>query len=159
MSESTNCGPCCPITGCSIQKLLFSTIVAFLIIFGFEWAFHTICMMDDYIATAELWRDEAGMQELFHISLISQFMRAFAIAAILCMFFKTSAKGATGKGIRIGLILGLLSGGCAFGSYAYMPLPIDIPLKWLGGEIILNIIIGAVIGAMHQKCCSKKESA
>ncbi len=151
-------GMCCPVTGCPAKYVLMATIATFILIFLFEWLFHGILMMPDYEATAELWRDEQGMRELFHFSLISQFLRAMAIASLFCWITKNDCDSLSiATGVKIGLLIGLLSGAGMLGSYAYTPIPLDMAIKWFIGEIVLGVIIGAMLAGAACCVCKKKK--
>ncbi len=147
----------CPICGCPVKDVLIATILAFLVIFLFEWGFHGVYMMPDYEATKELWRSPEAMQELFHFSVIGQLIRALAVGGLFCWASKSCAIRCPSKGTKFGLLIGLLSAGMSVGSYAWMPVPLEIPLKWAAGEIVMGVVIGVVLAVAFRKM--KKDAA
>lgn len=152
---------CCSMKQCC--SFLLPAIAVFITIFVFEWVFHGILMKSSYEATAALWRPEAAMQSMFWVCITRQAVMALAIAALyvcskgLCadMTCKTSR---TKKGLKFGFLVGLLLGISQFGAYAYLPIPLNLALSWLGGEIVLGLLIGLVLSL---GCClmKKKENA
>lgn len=147
-------GMCCPITGCPIKHILFTTAVAFFVMFGFEWVFHGIYMMPDYEATASLWRSEAEMQELFHICLIRKALMALAIGGLFCWL----GKGCGGikcpvKGAKFGLLIGLMLGASMFGSYLWIPIPMDMAIKWLVGDMLMGVLVGGILAITCRMVC------
>ena len=154
MGKETIEGACCPLTGCPIKKLVWSWLAIFLTIFAYEWVFHGMYMMADYAATAEMWRDETAMQELFHVALIRQAIVAFIIAALYGWATSTQHGCCTKFDIKFGLMIGLLFGITSFSVYAYMPIPYEMALKWLIGETLMGLIIGVVLSFVG-KCCKK----
>jgi len=139
---------------CCVKGFILPVIAVFATIFGFEWAFHGIHMMPYYEATAELWRDQATMESLFHISLIRQAVTAVLLVLLYCWISKgCCCGGGTIKvGATFGLLIGLLLGIWDFGAYAWLPVPISIPLHWLGGSVIMGITVGVVL-AFFKRCC------
>lgn len=147
----------CPITGCPIKKVVLSTLVAFVVIFAFDYVFHSIYMMPDYLATAQLWRSPEEMKDYFQFITIAQFMRAFGYAGLFALLCKCTGGCNYALGIRFGLITGILIGACSIASHAYMPVPLHIPLKWLGGEIVQAVLVGIALTMFNRHksgCCS-----
>ncbi len=160
---STDKGSCstekgkCPITGCCMMKGLMVIAAAFVALFAFEWVFHGQIMMDQYRATAAMWRPEAEMQNYWWVCVIRNLVTACIFACLYCRLCMNCCEGAcpVGKGIKLGAKLGLLLGVAAFGHYAWMPIPMNMALAWLAGETVKGMFVGAVIGMMF-KCCKKK---
>ncbi len=153
--ECSTEGMSCPLTGCPIRKVILAWIVVFATIFCYEWAFHGMYMMPDYLATAELWRDNVAMQALGHIGLIRIAVMAFVIAGLYCWVARAEHGCCTKFGIKYGAMIGLLLGIKSFGTYVYMPIPYEMAVKWLIGEVLMGVLIGVVLSFVG-KCCSKK---
>jgi len=152
-------GMCCPISGCPIKKVAILAIAAFATIFGFQWLYHGVYMMSDYQATAAMWRPEEQMKDFMHICMISKGLMALAASGLFCMAMKSSCGSPCPvKGAKIGLLIGLLLGAASFSSYAWLPFEtMDIPLKWLAGDVLMGVIVGAVLGLVSRMC--KKDCA
>lgn len=159
--ESKEGGMCCPISGCPIKHVLAATVVAFVMMMGFDFLYHGQYMMSDYRATASLWRPEADMQKYFHICLISHGISALAFAGLFCWAGKSCGGICCPvKGAKFGLLAGLLVGACGLASYAWLPLEsMDIPLKWLTGDALKGVITGAVLALTVGRCWKKKEGS
>lgn len=152
-------GMCCPISGCPIKKVVVLAVVAFATIFGFQWLYHGVYMMPDYLATASMWRPEAQMKEFMHICIISKGLMALAASGLFCMAMKSSCGAPCPvKGAKIGLLIGLLLGAASFASYAWLPFETNtIPLKWLAGDVLMGILVGTALGLVSRMC--KKDCA
>jgi hypothetical protein len=147
---------------CSIRSFLLPLVGVFAIIFVFDWIFHGILMMPAYEATASLWRSKADMQSLCYINLIREIVTA---AVVTCLFLWLQGNvSVTGKkccpigmGAKFGLKIGLLIGITQFGSYFYLPMPLEIALYWLAGNVVLGVFIGIALGFMST--CKKDKTA
>lgn len=149
-------GMCCPISGCPVKHVLIAAVVAFAAMFGLEYLFHGIYMMPDYEATASLWRPESEMQGLFHICLIRKGLMALAIAGLFCWAGKSCGGICCPvKGAKFGLLIGLLLGANDFGTYLWMPIPLDLAVKWLIGNTLIGVVTGALLGLVCGKLCKK----
>lgn len=146
----------CPITGCPVKQVMIGTILAFVTILAGEWAYHSLYMMPLYQETAALWRNPEEMQHYTQFNFISVALRALAFAGLFCWAGKSCGGICCPvKGIKFGLLAGLLVGAYAFGSYAWLPLPsIDIPLRWLAGDVVIGMATGLVL-ALGSRCCKK----
>lgn len=154
-NEEKSCstgGMCCPITGCPVKQVVISAVAVFAVIFGFNWLFHGIYMMPDYKATAALWRSEEEMQGMMHICLIQKGLMSLAIAGLFCWLGKNCGGiGCPVKGAKFGLLIGLLLGASMFGSYMWLPIPLEMAVKWLLGDVVMGVLIGAVLGLLNGK--------
>lgn len=147
-------GMCCPLTGCPVKKVIVAWLFVFATMFGYEWAFHGMYMMPDYLATAALWRDEAEMEAMFHICIIRKAVMAFVIAGLYCWLSRAEHGCCTKFGIKFGAMIGLLLGINSYSMYAYMPIPHEMAVKWLIGEVLMGVVIGVVLSFVG-KCCKK----
>ncbi len=151
----------CPITGCPIKHILLSFILAFAAISGFDYVFHTVYMMDSYIATAELWRSEETMPDYLQFMTIAQAIRAFAFAGIFAWLCKCAGGSSIALGLKFGLLAGLFLGSSAIACYAYMPIPLELSLKWFAGEIAQAMLVGIILSFVcgrKASCCKKEEA-
>ena len=154
MTEHGNTGMTCPITGCPVKKIIIGTVVVAVVTFLFDWIFHGMLLKPDYEATAALWRPEAEMQAMTTFCLIYHFVLAFGVSALYCYFAKSSeCKGACpNKGMKFGFFIGLILGISHFASYIWMPIPLELAIKWLVGSIVWGVIVGYVLAMMCSKC-------
>lgn len=155
---STDKGSCstekgkCPITGCCMMKGLMVILLAFAALFAFDWVFHGKIMMDQYVATASMWRPEADMQNYWWVCVVTKLVTAVVFACLYCRFCGC-ADGVcpVKKGVKLGFKLGLLLGVASFSMYAWMPIPMNMALAWLAGDVVKGMFVGAVIGMVY-KC-------
>ena len=153
-------GLTCPLTGCPIWKVLLATVVTFAVTFGFDWLFHGNYMKADYEATASLWRPEAEMQQLLQWCLVYHGVLAFSVAALYCWISRISSCNGTCQktGLKFGLLVGLIIGITHFGGYLWMPIPMEMALKWLSGTILWGLLVGLALSLTCRACkssCSK----
>lgn len=155
--EGKTCGMKCPLTGCPIAMVLAATIVAFVVTMGFDWVFHGIYMKEAYEATKDMWRPEEEMQNFFHICLIYHGVLAFGIAGLYCWISRfLPCSGKTPKaGLKFGFFVGLIIGISHFGSYIWMPIPMDMAINWLIGSIVWGMLLGFVLSQLGRLCCKK----
>ncbi len=161
MTENEKTEMTCPITGCSLKKILIGTVVVAVVTFLFDWIFHGMLLKADYEATAALWRPQAEMQGMMSFCIIYHLVLAFGVSALYCYFAKgRECKGACpNTGTKFGLLLGLILGITNFAAYIWMPMPLELAIKWLAGSIVWGVIVGYVLSMLCSKCkdssCSK----
>ncbi|MDX1975090.1 MAG: hypothetical protein SFT92_05380 [Rickettsiales bacterium] len=149
-SCSTADGKKCPI------KCLIPLIAAFATLFGFQWVYHGIYMMPDYQATAALWRPEADMQNLWWVCIATKLVMAGVICCLYCCMAKScpSQGKCVKKGAIFGFKIGLLLGAACFASYIWLPISLNMAIKWLVGDIIMGVLVGVVL-ALTCRICKK----
>jgi len=135
-------------------KCLIPVVAVFAVIFVFQWLYHGTYMMPLYEATASMWRPEAEMQNMMWVCISTKLVMAMVISCLYCCMAKGAACG--GKcpktGAKFGLKIGLLLGAHDFASYMWLPVQMEIPLKWLVGDVIMGVLIGVVLALICQKC-------
>lgn len=141
-------------------KCLVPLAAVFATIFVFEWLFHGVYMMPSYQATAEHWRPMAEMQApgMIWFCIIPKLIMAFAITCLYCWMAKGSeCQGkCTKKGAKFGFKIGLLLGAQQLASYVWLPIQMDMAIKWFVGNVIMGILIGVVL-ALVSRMCNKGE--
>lgn len=130
------------------KRLALSAVVSFIFIFGFEWVWHGMLLMDDYEATSQLWRPMESHEQYFHFMVLSQLAQAFLLAFIFTRAYE--GKG-IGEGLRFGLYIGLLLAALDFGSYCYLPVPFMLILSWMGGTLIKCVGVGAILALVYRR--------
>lgn len=151
----------CPLTGCPLKSVILSTIAVFVTVFAFDYVFHTIIMMPDYEITAQLWRTPEDMAQYFPYITLSQLLRSLGYAGLFMMLCKCVGGCTMLMGIRFGIIAGILIGSWSVSSYSFMPVPLQIPLKWFAGDLVQGILVGVVLTLIHRNkksCCDGKTS-
>lgn len=155
--ETKKCGLKCPLTGCPIGMVLATTLVAFIVTMGFDFAFHGIYMKEAYEATASMWRTEDEMKQLSQFCYIYHGVLAFALAGLYCWISRfLPCGGKTPKaGLKFGLFIGLIIGISHFASYIWMPIPLDMAINWLVGSVVWGLILGFILSLLARCCCKK----
>lgn len=129
-------------------RYLLASIAVFIFIFVFEWIFHGMFLEGIYMATANLWRTEEAMQELFYIMIVGQLL----LALMFCFIFTRGYENrGIGEGVRYGLYVGLLFAGPTLVMYAVAPYPINMVLYWIIGAIIEFILAGVITAALYKR--------
>jgi hypothetical protein len=137
-------------------KCLIPLVAVFATIFVFEWLFHGVYMMPAYQATAEYWRPMEQMQGMMWVCILTKLIMAFAICCLFCMAAKgcESQGKCTKKGAKFGFKIGLLLGAQQFASYMWLPIEMDMAVKWFVGDVIMGVLIGIVL-AYTMRVCNK----
>lgn len=135
-------------------KCLLPVAAVFVTIFVFQWLFHGIYMMPAYEATASMWRSKEEMEGLMWVCISTKLVMAAVISCLYCCISKgASCSGKCPKtGAKFGLKVGLLLGAHDFASYIWLPIDMNMALKWLTGDILMGVIIGVVLAFVCRLC-------
>lgn len=135
-------------------KCLVPFIAVFATIMAFEWLFHGVYMMPMYEATASMWRTEEEMNKLWWLCILTKLIMAYAICCLYCWMAKGSeCQGkCMKKGAKFGFKIGLLLGAPQLASYIWLPIEMDMALKWFTGNILMGVIIGVVLAYLSRMC-------
>jgi hypothetical protein len=109
--------------------------------------FHGSYLMDEYTATAALWRDEATMEKLTGYCILGHLI----LVSVLGVIF---ARGYEGKGYqegcRFGVLVGLLLAGLNISTFAYLPIPSSLLSGWILGSLVEGQVIGVSLALIYQ---------
>jgi hypothetical protein len=137
------------------KKLLVGFVAVFVLVFVLDYLVNNILMMSDYMNTMQLWRPVEEMK--MGVILVTQLVFAFFFTFIF-------AKGYEGKGVMEGLRYGFyislmmnLTG--AYMTYATMPVPYMLTLKWFLYGTAEYMIYGAVLAVIYGKMSAKADPA
>lgn len=141
----------CPITGVNVCRFLLATVGVFVFVFLFDWVWHGKVMMDQYLATAHLWRPHAEMEAFFPFCLAMHLAMALVITFI---FTRNYEKKGVMEGFRFGAMLGVLFAVFSLHSYLWLPVAdMSIPLGWAVGELIKFTGAGVIASLLYRDCC------
>lgn len=142
---------------CKMSACLIPTAAVFVFLFLYNCLVHGNLLMEEYKATANLWRTEEEMN-----ALQAGWLAYYALLAMVttCWFKKTksafmcksSPADATSRcpiksgGACFGLKLGLLMGLLMASSYLYMPIPGSLAIKWFFTGLGEGLGIGLILG-------------
>lgn len=130
-----------------MKQRLIATILIFISWSLTNMLFHSLILMNDYTATAALWRpmEQMNMPLMHIVSLLS----ALFFVLIYCQVVSNKSLE---KGLKLGVIVGLLQGvGMGFGSYSYMPITMKIAVVWCIAAIVNYTIAGLIVGKVVTK--------
>jgi hypothetical protein len=150
---ATECTMCCPVTGAPLWKLLISTLLCFAFIFGFNAVLHGELLMPIYEHTKHLWRTTNDMHNHFHFMLLTQLVTAFVVSGLYAKYC-----GGCGvmRGLRFGVLIGILFGTMSAASYAWMPISWDLAQAWFFGGFAQGIGLGLICWMSFKSCESKE---
>lgn len=125
-----------------MKRQLLSVILIFAVWSVIDYVLHGVLLMDQYQATAYLWRP-MGQMNMGLIYLCTIIM-ALVFVIIYDRFF---AKKSIENGLLYGLFMGI-GGGAVMGleSYACMPIPLNMALVWFGGVVVECVLAGLLVG-------------
>jgi hypothetical protein len=127
------------------KKLLIGFVVVLFLAFALDFISNTVLMKDEYEATAPLWRKPEEMK--WGVVIISELFFAFFFTFIF-------SRGYEGKGIMEGVRYGLyvalmMMVPAAYMTYATMPVPYSLSLKWFLSGTVQYMIYGAALSLVY----------
>jgi hypothetical protein len=129
------------------KKLWLGFVAVFVLSFLLDILVNNFLMMKEYMETAQLWRPQAEMKT--GVILIVELCFAFFFTFIFSKGYE--GKGAM-EGLRYGLYVGLMMNVTgAYMTYATMPVPYMLALKWFLFGTVQYMIYGAVLGLIYGK--------
>lgn len=129
------------------QRLWLSCAAVFVVLFGYEWLFHSVLLRDIYLQTASLWRTPVEMQAHGVWMILGQITIALVFGFL---FSKGYENQGVGEGVRFGMMVGLLMSGPILISYAVQPIPLHLIGAWVAGTIFEFVLAGIVVVAVYR---------
>ncbi len=167
MTEGKSCSAnktetCSSETKCCPKKFLFTAIAIFAINFVFDWLVHGILLMDQYTATASLWRPEAEMAAMMPLCIAKHALMALVFATLFMAWKKQQSFGALGscscplrKGFCFGATIGLLLGINAASAYLWQPIPQSLAIAWGVAETVKWGLAAGIVSLLCHRCSKK----
>lgn len=125
------------------KRILIAVVATFIVWSGLDFVIHGILLKPSYDATASLWRpmEEMKMPLMYGVTL------AFTICFVL--IYGLIERKSLARGILYGTLFGLATGiSMGFGTYTYMPIPLNLAWGWLAGTLVEMVLAGAIVGAI-----------
>lgn len=129
------------------KKVLLGAVVVFVLVFVLDYLVNNVFMMSDYMAVQQLWRPMEEMK--MGVIVVLQLFYAYFFTLIF-------SKGYEGKGLAEGVRYGFyvamitsLQG--AYMTYATMPIPYSLALKWFLFGTLENVIYGVALTFVFKK--------
>lgn len=124
------------------KKTTLAIIAVFITWSVLDFVIHGLLLADAYQATAHLWRPEAEM----NMPLMSLVTLIFATGFVGIYSWFINAKSMA-TAVKYGVVLGLTIGvSMGFGTYSYMPIPLDLAITWFFGTLVELSVAGLIIG-------------
>lgn len=130
----------------NVSRYVLAVLVAFAVIFGYDYLVHGVLMMDQYQETIKLWRPQAP--EFIVVMAASQFLYAIMFVFI---FTRNYENLGLAEGLRFGLYIGALLAALTLGMYAFLPVPFKIVAYWMLADLIKGLLVGAVTAAVYRQ--------
>lgn len=130
------------------KKFAILSVVMVLYFFFTDFLIHGVLLKNLYMATANLWRPEAGMHDNMPLMLLGQ--------ALVAVFFSwIFVHGYKGKGWQEGVRYGLLLGGYNMANQLIMhvvsPYPVALTASWIGLGFAQAIGGGVLASFVYKK--------
>jgi hypothetical protein len=124
------------------KRAVVTIIAVFVALFATDYVIHSVWLMNDYRATASLWRPESEMGSHFAWLLLGQCLATVMFVLIWANGFPVTA---TLRGAFLyGACMGLFMQSNTLISYAVQPLPVSIAEKWFVSGVGQGIVLGLV---------------
>lgn len=127
-----------------LKRSAIAVVLIFLAWSGMDMVIHGVLLQSAYEATTSLWRpmDQMNMPLMYLTTLV------FAIG-IVGIYVLLVGEKSLAAGIKLGVLLGLAVGfSMGFGSYSYMPIPLNLAWGWFFGSLAEMAVAGVIIGAV-----------
>jgi len=130
-----------------VKKVLLGFIVVFVLAIARDYVVNTQLMTAEYKATESLWRKPEDMK--LGVIIISQLFFSFFFTLIF-------SKGWEGRGLIEGVRYGsyvafMMAIPAAYMTYATMPVPYALSLKWFLFGLVQDIIYGIALSLIFGK--------
>jgi hypothetical protein len=142
----------CSTNKCTMRQWVIPVAIISAIIIAFNWVYHGILLADLYKETASFWRPEEEMKQFFPYCIARQIITAIIIVCLYCCCTKGTCGSCPKTGTKFGFKIGLLLGLHSAATYIYQPIPLNLAIFWLVGEVALGIIVGYALSRIAKAC-------
>jgi hypothetical protein len=127
-----------------LKQTLWAVIAVFISWSILDFLIHGLMLKSSYQATAELWRAEDEMK----MALMSVVTLIYSICFVSVYRYLINPKSLL-TGIKFGVIFGFAAAvTMGFGSYSYMPIPLELAFSWFFASLVELIVAGGIVGFM-----------
>lgn len=127
------------------RKFWTAVVVVLVVKVVWETLVHGVLLSADYAASAQLWRAPEEMKN--GLMIVVHIVSAFFFTLIFTRGYE--GRGVQ-EGVRYGFFVGMLVAiPMAYGSYAAMPMPYPLALKWFLFGLLMYMVLGAVLGLLY----------
>lgn len=124
-----------------MKERLIATALIVVAWFGLEFVIHGQLLMDQYSATASLWRPMAEMKN--GLGMIANILVALTFVLTYCNLVQNKSLE---RGLRLGLLVGVIVGIGAASSYVWMPITTTIAAGWFLAKLVNFVVAGFIVG-------------
>jgi hypothetical protein len=125
-----------------MKKYLLGSLAVFITYAVLDFIVHAVLLMGTYQATASLWRPQGEMN--MGLMYLVTAVTALTFTAIYAFHVRGASVSA---GVKYGLLYGVGGGfAWAFGTYAMMPIPMNLAWAWFVSFVVETAVAGAVAG-------------
>ncbi len=135
------------------KKLILAVVVVFLLWSALDFVVHKQLLAKDYEAKKELWRGpDAIMENALHV------VRFVFVLCFVALYACAKAEKSVASAVKYGFLYGLgVAVWISFGTYATMPIELNMAITWAAGILVSSILGGLATGLIFGKCCCCKE--
>jgi len=128
------------------KKFFIAFIAAFVFMFAFGFVWYGKLLHGVHNEVPVLWRTEADFGNYFPWLILGHVVMAFFLT-MLCARYSS---GGAGCSACLGLLVALVYAGNDFITYAVQPITTKMLCGWIGGDLLMFAIAGAIIGAIYK---------
>ena len=134
----------------NLKRIGLSAAAVFAAMFAVEMLTHEVLLKGLYLQTASVWRPAEQMEGFMGCLMLSYLFYSVFFPVIYAKGYE-SGKPGVGQGIRFGILMGLLEAPMgALTWYSVLPIPAALALGWLAGGLVLNVVLGVVVGLIYR---------
>jgi hypothetical protein len=132
----------------NVKRFVYASVLVFLLGQVLGYLIHGVILAPAYLATEKLWRPQAEMMSNMWIMWVTGL-----ITAVLFVFI--FVKGYEGKGVQEGLRFGFLIGvlmslPAAYDTYAMLPIPYSMAVRWFLCGTLAWMFMGALAAIVYR---------
>jgi len=130
-----------------MKKIFFSTILIFVVWQILDFIIHGNLLMEEYAATAQLWRPMEEMSQGL-MALVSALLAFFFVWIYHLGFAGKGRKTALKYGVAFGMGVGISMG---FGTFTVQPITLTIALGWWLGTVIQTTVAALITAWVYKE--------
>jgi hypothetical protein len=126
------------------RKFILAVIAVFIAWSILDFIIHGVFLQSTYQATAQLWRPMEQMK--IGLMYLVTFVGAISFVGLYTVLVLPKS---VASGLKYGLLFGIATGfPMGFGTYSFMPVPLNLASTWFIGSLVETTLGGLIIGAI-----------
>jgi hypothetical protein len=127
-----------------MRKVILAVIAVFIAWSILDFLIHGVLLQSTYQATAQLWRP-IGQMKMGLMYLVTFISAATFVSLYVVLVLPKSVS----SGLIYGLLFGIATGfPMGFGTYSFMPVPLNLAFTWFIGSLVETVVGGLIVGAL-----------